>query len=344
MSPTHTLVGPHGRLTLRAAGGMIGPATFDVPGAGAVSPLTCPDWAERPGAEDWLPVIRNLCGDFVCVPYGAPGAPNDALPARWRQSPGPGIAGDRWFHGYAVNHDWEVVPGAEATTASMTCRPPEPHPLAEVTRRVALLPDQPGYEAELSLQARADVDFPLSLHPCFVMPGLAGSMHVDIPDAGRGWTYPLPVVHDHAPVVVDGRFDRLAAVPRGDGGSIDFTHLPPDERCEALLQLPAPAGKLQLGYPEAGYSLQFTYDAALLPTLVLWVSNRGRNEAPFDGEFRTLGVEAVAGAFDLGPAVSQSTVNPIAIDGLSTTVALKAGERLTTTATVALEAFAAEGS
>jgi len=339
MNSALTLRGPFGQLSLQPEGGMIGGAEFELPGIGGIKPLTCPEWRDRPGADTWLPLIRNFCGDFVCAPYGAPQIPAD-LPAEWRNSDGGGIEEDQWFHGHAVNATWEILHDpANPGRGKMTCRPPAPHPFEEVSRDVGLLGDGAGYQVDLKITARAHVAFPLSLHPCFTLPERPGALRLEIPRAGRGWTYPLALVPDFAPIALNARFSSLDAIPKLDGGFADFTHLPPAQRCEALVQIPAPAGEVRLIYDHAGYAVHFNYNATLLPSLVIWVSNCGRDEAPFDGTFRTLGIEAVAGAFDLGPHVSTSPSNPIAQSGLSSFVELPAGEQLLTRSTVRIEAL-----
>ncbi|GEM_PF-4240762 len=342
MNDVHQLRGAFGQVDLQPEGGMIGPAVFDVPGVGRIEPLTCPDWRNRDGAEELLPLIRNLCGDFVCAPYGAPEASGD-LPSDWLKGADANIEEDRWFHGYPANSLWEIngdnEGGDAATHATMSCRPAAPHPFDEICRTISLLPDGPGYAVELSIKARHDVNFPFSLHPCFSLPEKPGSLRLEIPRAGEGWTYPLPVVPEHAPIAPNRRFDSLRAVPRVEGGFCDLTRLPPSERSEILLQVPAPGGLVRLIYEQAGYAVRFTYDAQLAPCIVIWVSNRGRDEFPFDGQFRTLGIEAVAGAFDLGPAVSASAMNPIAREGVATCISLTAGQQLTTRSKIALEAL-----
>ena len=124
-----------------------------------------------------------------------------------------------------------------------------------------------------------------------------------------------------------------------DGGMIDLSRLPLPERCDALLQMLVPDGEMRLMYENGGYAMRFNYDAELLPSLVIWISNRGRDEAPFDGKFRTIGIEAVAGAFDLGPTVSCWSDTPIAREGVSREVTLLAGQELTTTSTITIEAL-----
>jgi len=333
------LEGDHGKLRLQAAGGMIGPAEFNLSEVGPIRPPTCPGWSNRDDTKDMLPHIRDLNGDFVCAPFGAPEA-SEALPEQWRKGAGSGLPEDPWFHGYSANSPWEITANVDDTSrAILTNLPPDHHPFSRLERHVSLLTDAPSYRVELRITARHDVRFPLSLHPCFHMPKETGAVRVKIPDAGRGWTYPLPLIPNNAPLAVDARFDNLNAVSCIDGTSIDPSRLPPLERFEGLVQIPAPKGEMQLVYEQAGYTVKFNYDADLLPSLVIWISDQGRDETPFDGKFRTLGIEAVAGAFDLGSAVSNSSENPIAREGISTAISLMAGQELITASSVTLQAL-----
>ena len=83
MTEPLTLKNAHAHLSLQVAGGMIGPLTATLGERSGIEVLTSPGWADAPGAEDWLPLIRHLNGDFVGLPYGAP-EPNLDLPATWR--------------------------------------------------------------------------------------------------------------------------------------------------------------------------------------------------------------------------------------------------------------------
>lgn len=243
--------------------------------------------------------------------------------------------GDPMFHGTAVNSEWRIdVREAEATMAIDLAAP---LPLSHVSREVRLLDDAAGYETTLCLTARTDCDLPLSLHPCLTMPDTPGDLILDIAQSGPGWTYPVSPVPARPGVAADTRFESLATVPAPEGGTVDLTRLPPETPCEILVQLPVATGRAALLYPRMGVRVTFEWDAALLPCLVLWISNRGRDEAPFDGRFRTLGVEAVAGAFDLGPHISRNSENPVAREGLATTVSLRAGHTLRTDSRITIE-------
>jgi len=339
LSSTQQLLGDYGQLSLQANGGMIGPAKFNLPGLDPINPLTCPNWHDRAGAQDWLPLIKNLCGDFICAPYGAPDM-SETLPQNWKQNTGKKFANDNWFHGFAVNNLWDVqIDEGDLTSGQMICHPPASHPFEQVSRKVSLLSDGAGYQVELNIVARSDIKFPLALHPCFLLPDQPDSLSLEVATAGSGWTYPVRLIDENAPIAINARFDGLNAVPLIEGGEMDLTRLPPDKPFEALVQIGAPEGKVRLVYEKLGFEIIFSYDAELLPSLVIWISNCGRTEAPFDGKFKTLGIEAVAGAFDLGPQVSSSKENPVAKEGISTFIELSAGEKLTTTSTIRLQAL-----
>ncbi|MCY3980649.1 MAG: hypothetical protein OXF51_02525, partial [Alphaproteobacteria bacterium] len=85
------------------------------------------------------------------------------------------------------------------------------------------------------------------------------------------------------------------------------------------------------------YRAKLAYDPAVFPSLVLWISNRGRRNYPWNGRHLALGVEPTCGAFDLGPQVGCNPNNPIAADGFPTAVQFRAGQAFTTTYTIAVE-------
>lgn len=61
------------------------------------------------------------------------------------------------------------------------------------------------------------------------------------------------------------------------------------------------------------------WDRDILPSLMLWISDRGAEDPPFNGRYRGLGVEPLAAAFDLADAISTAP-NPLNRRGLRTAV------------------------
>ena len=115
----------------------------------------------------------------------------------------------------------------------------------------------------------------------------------------------------------DRTFARLEEAPRLTGGTIDASVLPFDGAFEDLLQLINVQGAMSLHYVQEGFRAELTWNAEHFPSLLLWLSNRGRQYYPWSGRNLALGVEPVCSAFDLGPAIA-SGPNPIAASGTPT--------------------------
>ena len=98
----------------------------------------------------------------------------------------------------------------------------------------------------------------------------------------------------------DRSFDRLDRVPCADGRALDLTHYPLPFDTEELLLLCGVDGPVVMHYLDTGWALQIDWDRALLPDLMLWVSQRGRAGPPWNRRHCALGVEPLNGAFDLG--------------------------------------------
>ncbi|WP_234187226.1 hypothetical protein [Shinella sp. NM-101] len=92
------------------------------------------------------------------------------------------------------------------------------------------------------------------------------------------------------------------------------------EDIEDLLQLTGIDGGVALHYRDAGFRARLSWQKEHFPGLLIWYSNRGRTAYPWGGRHVALGVEPVASAFDLGPAVS-TAANPLARAGTPTALA-----------------------
>ena len=73
-----------------------------------------------------------------------------------------------------------------------------------------------------------------------------------------------------------------------------------------------------------GCRITLSWDARLLPNCLLWLSNRGRTFAPWNGQNLCLGIEPIAAAFDLGEDVS-SHDNPLRRKDVCTSLPFKKG-------------------
>jgi hypothetical protein len=77
-----------------------------------------------------------------------------------------------------------------------------------------------------------------------------------------------------------------------------------------------------------GYAVRLSWNADDFPSVLLWLSNRGRTFEPWRGRHLALGVEPVCSAFDLGAAISEAT-NPLNAHGVRTVHAFRAAKAWT---------------
>ncbi len=126
--------------------------------------------------------------------------------------------------------------------------------------------------------------------------------------------------------------DFTAILP--DGRGVSSLHkapwlLPYLVASETLLLLSGTDGSFALENRAESYRVSLDWDAQTFPSLLLWISNCGRNAAPWNGRHRALGVEPVCSAFDLGPAISGSD-NALTRAGVQTARMLTPDQAFTT--------------
>lgn len=303
-----------------ASGGMLGDLCLSLPDGRRVRPLARAPWLDEAPLPEGTPgILRGLQGDFACVPFGT-GDPAP-LPGRWRAM-GLSAPPQDPPHGFGANHDWQVDTDAGSLGAWIGY--PCASPVARLSRR--LTPAGPArVEMALTIEARRDCRLPVALHPIF---RLATRTRLCPATPGPVLTHPCGSATDPCPLLPDAAAPGLESLPGRDGGTLDFSLLPRKAACECRLLLPASGGGLRLDHIDLGWSVTLEWDAGLLPGLMLWVSNRGRTMAPWNGRHLALGVEPCCAAFDLGAAVSAAE-NPLAGAGIPTALALGAGAPLT---------------
>ncbi|KVZ01697.1 hypothetical protein [Burkholderia ubonensis] len=320
----------HGAFDVHAQGGMLGGVAFVV-GDRIVRPFYEPPWLDEPAPrpDGLLGVMRS---EFACVPFGVPyadaGPSVDGLADGWRDAVATPVAAhdapldpsDDLQHGYGCIGQWTCVRRG-ALDIEIALDYPAGSPIARLTRTIRADPHRPALDVVLRIDARAGARRPIGLHPNLALPALAGAFRIE-PDAFR-----FGVVHPGGPEpgVSLGRpgatFETLDRVPLADGGHRAFDRLPFADATEEIVQLCGIDGGVTLHDEVAGTACRLTWDAAALPSLLLWISNRGRTHAPWNGRNLCVGVEPVASAFELGCAASLAP-NPINARGVATAVTL----------------------
>lgn len=316
----------HGDGAVQSLGGMLGPVRFLLPGGRVAAPFQVAPWADEPEAAALPGILRALRGEWPCVPFGTGAA--GPLTGDWAAFAGLEPAGLP-PHGHGSNADWAF---GDDLALALAVDYPADSPIARLERTIRPDPDAPALDIGLTVRARADVLWPIGLHPTFRVPDSGVVIETDSP----GLTYPGAVEPGVSVLASAARFDSLAQVPRADGGRQDCSRLPLPFATEELVQLTAPGGRIALACPAEGWRMRMTWDPAVFPGLVIWISNRGRNAYPWNGRHQAVGLEPVCAPFDLGPRTA-GAANPLARAGHPTAHAFRAGETLTTTLRIAME-------
>jgi len=323
MTQRHAIAWLHGMASVQALGGMLGPVTFLLPDGRQVSPLHVAPWFDDPDRTAQPPILQELRGEWPCVPFGTD-APR-TLPEGWSAT-GETFDSANVPHGHSSNAEW-VFTDAAADRLTLTCDYPGAHPIRRLTRTIAADPKAPAIDITLTVEARRPCRLPIGLHPTLRLP-LTGQARLIPPSFRQGRTFPLDVEPGQGLLQPGATFSELAEIPGRSGGTISLAALPLTENTEELVQLCGVSGGFRLHHAD-GWHVTLDWDTSHFPSLLLWVSNRGRASAPWNSRHVALGVEPVCAAFDLGPAVSSSP-NPISAAGIGTAHRFEPGTPFTT--------------
>ena len=311
MTQRHAIAWAHGMASVQALGGMLGPVTFLLPDGRQVSPLHVAPWFDDPARKDQPPILQDLRGEWPCVPFGTD-APR-SLPEGWSAT-GETFDGAGVPHGHSSNAEW-VFTETAPDRITLTCDYPDTHPIRRLTRTIAADPQAPALNITLTVEARRPCRLPIGLHPTLRLP-LDGTARLDPPTFREGRVFPLDVEPGQGLLQPGANFSTLDVVQRRDGTTLSLSDLPLTENTEELVQLCGVTGGFRL-HPPDNWTVTLDWDNEHFPSLLLWISNRGRAYAPWNSRHVALGVEPVAAAFDLGPAISTAP-NPISAGGTPT--------------------------
>lgn len=324
----------HGTLTVQRHGAMLAPLTFVLADGRQVSPMQIAPWADEPIAATLPGILQRLRGEWPGVPFGY-AVDDPTAPPSWARLNGPAEPGEE-IHGHGSNHSWNWVDGSVGSLV-LTLDYPTDSPVRRVHRSVTPSPDAAAVELTLGIEIRQDCRLPLGLHPTFRLPTDARRARIEPGDFREGRTYP-GTVEPAAPLfAIDQGFASLEAVPLRTGGSFDASRVPLPLDTEELLQLNG-IDHVALANEAEGYRVKLNWNGDHFPSLLLWMSNRGRRAEPWNGRHVALGIEPICSPFGLGPA-SARAANPMALSGTPTARDFKAGEVFTTRYRIEAEAL-----
>jgi hypothetical protein len=315
----------HGAAEVVETAGMLRWAAFDLPAADGGSPRRvlpfAPPLTRDPHETGHLAVLG---GEFLALPFGSAPGPDGATGGweRFADVPTPSPA-----HGVAGEDDW-VIERDEAggLVLALDVDVDDDAVVARIERTVRGVDGEPAIEFTTTIHARAAGRVPIGIHPVLRLPERPGALRLVV-DAQRGFTAPGRIDPGATVTRPDSPFRDLATVPaRGDrpGETVDLTALPLGGRVDDIVLLTGVRSPIVAEYVDDEYAVELSWDDGVLPSVLLWISDGGLADVPWNGVYRGLGVEPVAAAFDLPPAVSISA-NPLNAIGVPTSVAIDPG-------------------
>ncbi len=273
----------------------------------SVQPLYQAPWLDR-DKDDFL---SHLQGDFLCVPFGIyekkEGEPDEV-----------------YLHGYSANGLWKQV---SKDNTSVTLDLTYDHSIVKrVERTLSCHETEPIMHFKDLIEVHVDGSLPIGLHPIFRLPSQRNTMHLLPPECAFIKTYPERV--DESSIFKhDEVFAHLDEAPLKSGGEMDVSMLPKEEEFEEVIMLcNVKEGKFVLENHEEKYRVILRWDVSVLSSCLLWISNKGRTEEPWNGRNLCLGIEPITSSFDLGVPICNSR-NSLTDKGVNTCVSFKTGEK-----------------
>lgn len=324
-----TLTWNRGKAEMQSLGAMLAPVDFTLSSGKIVSPLHIAPWSNEPNLEGYPAIIRGLRGEWPCVPFGI-----TPIEVSSDETSPLNKGSEEYPHGYGANHYWDLS-SIKPEQIAAQIQYPTKSDIHQLKRTVTGVKDQARLEINLSIKARHDISIPIGLHPTFRLPSTIGGMQL-IPSAyDQIWTYPAEL---EANRLFEGNkcYSNLSAIPAIDGSIIDASRVPFKDKCEEILLLTGIDGKFTLENLEEGYRVVLKWNKNHFPSLMIWISNLGRCEEPWNGRNLCVGIEPICSVFDFGTNVSNKP-SIFSKDGNRTALSLKAGQKWKTNYSIEVE-------
>ena len=273
-------------LAITQLGGHMAPVKFYRRSANPIQPYYISPW-QREGGMVELPVLRPLRGDFFCMPLGG-GSYHDE---------------EHTPHGETASSRWRLVGtqnSGRVTSLTLSVRTKVRR--GKVTKTLGLIDGHNVVYVRHVLEGFSG-RMPLGHHATLAMPQEPRSVNVALSPYRFGLTNPAspgdPAAGEYYSLAVNKRFKDLAKVPTiwRDQPVTDCTAFPTRHGYTDILTCVAKAGNgpswTTATFTTEGFLWFSLKPPDLLPSTLLWVSNRGRHGAPWDGRNCCLGLEEV---------------------------------------------------
>jgi|LGOV01.1.fsa_nt_gb galactose mutarotase-like enzyme len=311
-------------LDVQSLGAAVVGCTFRLPNGETVNPFFANPWQDDSETElsTLPPLLRNLSGEWPCVPFGTPSI-RQGLPSDWQLDEATGDWNAE-AHGFGSHHDWDLEK-LDNTCLRAEISYPVSSPVRRLTRTIRLDPGRLRLNFSLQIDVRETVRLPIGVHPVFDLSHSAPeSCQLRVKGAGTVWTFPMDTEPGRSHFAPDQRGASIGRLHSIDGKIFDATQVPFSAPCEDLLMLTNPNGCVTLELPNKGYAVSVEWDPSTFPSCVLWYSNGGRQEYPWNGRIQAIGIEPVAAPFDLGLQQCLSDKNPLKAANVQSSILIEA--------------------
>jgi len=303
-------------LAVTQLGGHMAPVVFYRSSKAPVQPYYLNPWHNEKAEID-LPVLAPLRGDFFCMPFGD----NEE------------VYRDKKFdlHGEPASRKWRFESLETGKISSLTLSMKTKGLPGKITKTLSIIDGHNVVYIQHLLDGFSG-STPLGHHPNLAMPQSQGSVHISTSAIKFGMTNPTEPGRsdegEYFSAMVNKRFTSLSKVPLiwSESRYGDFSCFP--ARCGftdliAVFHKPTPnrPAWTTATFEDKSFMWFSLKDAQVLPTMLMWISNRGRHGSPRNGRNCCLGLEDVCGYFAKGIALSVKA-NPLSRQGIPTAIRL----------------------
>jgi len=282
-APSFSLSNDLVSLHITREGGMLAPVGFRL-GERVISPYSLSPWLPDGIDAELPPLLKNLRGDFLCLPFGP-------------QENGPP-------HGETANRAWHPVSESENT---ITLGISASDVAANITKTVSLRPGQTAVYFEHRISG-LEGDWSYGNHPILDLSALQeGAARVSVSPFRWASVYPevfsAPADGAQQALRIGALFSDLSEIPLEDGGKTDLTRYPARAGNDDLVMMVSEDATPEQPFAWTavvmdGYVWFSLKNPADFPATLFWLSNGGRSAAPWESRhLGRLGIEDVCSHF-----------------------------------------------
>ncbi|PPR54805.1 MAG: hypothetical protein CFH16_00121 [Alphaproteobacteria bacterium MarineAlpha5_Bin6] len=284
-----------------------------------IEPLHSANWIGESSDEfNALPgILKNLRGEFPCVPFGI-NSPVENISDDWKDSYSeePYVVNEP--HGFCANKNWELLEKT-GTFAKFKIIYPEEDNIDYLIRTIEIDNNESHkINCSLTIVVKNDCSLPIGLHPMVNIPTEKNQVEIVPGRFDFGLTYPGLVLPEKTLGAVGEKFHSIKEVPGLNGKTIDLSKPPLEGNFEDLFQLCGIDGKMQIINYQDKYDFKIEWNPDHFTSVLMWVSNKGRQEYPWNSQHVTVGLEPITSTFGLSTHISNNPKNPIHSKGVKT--------------------------